>query len=196
MNGISPHKAKLLEAHRIRWEFGFNDPTMIGWVTVLGYTGAALLAWNAASAARRAGDRFDNGFWLTACVIMALLAVNKQLDLHILVTDLGRFWAVQNGLYQQRRTIQTAFVAAALLMVVAGGLALWRATRGRDASLRLALAGLAVCCGYSLIRAASFHHTDVLMRTTVFGVRWNWAIEVAGVALTAWAAWRYRAPNP
>lgn len=193
MNGISPHKAKLLEAHRIRWEFGFHDPTVIGWLTVLGYAAAAVLAWRAASAARRSGAGFDKIFWLAGCAVMVFLAINKQLDLHILVTDLGRYLAVQNDLYPQRRALQQAFMAAAVLGAGGAGVALWLATRHRDAALRLALAGLAVCCGYVLVRAASFHHTDLLMRTTVFGVRWNWMIELAGIALAGYAAWRYPA---
>lgn len=195
MIAVSPHKAKLLEAHQIRWELGFHDPTVIGWLTVLGYAASALLAWTAASAARRAGAGFENAFWLTACTTMAILAVNKQLDLHILVTDLGRYLAVQYDLYQHRRTIQMAFMASAILGAGVAGLALWRATRGRDGSLRLALAGLAVCGGYSLVRAASFHHTDVLMRTTLSGERWSWTFEIAGAVLTALAGWRYRARN-
>lgn len=192
MNGIGPDKARLLEAHRIRWEFGFNDPTLIGWLTVAGYILAAVLAWRSASAARQAGTKFDRIFWLAICSAMALLAVNKQLDLHVLVTDIGRYWAVQNDLYQQRRAFQKAFIAAIVMGAGGAGLALWLATRGKGESLRLAVAGLAICCDYILMRAASFHHADVLMQSELLGLRWNGFVELAGVATIALAAWRYR----
>ena len=189
MNGIDARKAELLEAHRIRWELGFNDPSWLGWLTVTGYIVAAVLAWRAA---RRGGIRFERRFWLAVCAGMAFLAVNKQLDLHILVTDLGRYWAVQNDLYPHRRAIQKAFMAAMVVAGTGGVLGFWLATRRSDPSLRLALAGLVLCGGYVLIRAASFHHLDVAMRTTVFGVRWAGTIELAGIALMALAAWRCR----
>lgn len=192
MTGLFARKAELLEAHRIRWELGFNDPTLLGWLTVAGYLAAALCAWQAAAAARRAGVGFDRRFWLACCAAMAVLAVNKQLDFHTLITDLARYLAVQHDLYQQRRAYQKAFIAAVALGAGVAGAALWLAMRRRDGSLRLALAGLALCGLYVLVRAASFHHADALLRTTVLGVRWDRGVELAGLAVVAIAAWRYR----
>ena len=190
MNGLSPLKAKLLEAHPISWEFGFNDATFIGWATVAAYVIAGAFAWRAAG---RANDRFDRTIWLAISLAMLSLAINKQLDLHVLITDIGRFWAIQNDLYQQRRGFQKLFMLAVAAGVAGLTLAGVWFTRGRDPALRLALAGVPVSAGYMLVRAASFHHTDVLMRTTLFGLRWNWTIEVAGIGLTALGAARYRA---
>lgn len=193
MTGVSPaRKAQLLEAHRIRWELGFNDPTFIGWLTVAAYLLAAALAWRAAAAAGRSGSGIERKIWLAITAAMWLLAINKQLDLHVLVTDIGRYWAVQLDLYQQRRAFQKLFMAGVLIGVASVGGAGWFLTRGRDPALRLAFAGLAVCAGYILVRAASFHHTDGLMRTQVLGLRWNWMIELSGIGLTTLAAWRYR----
>ena len=196
MNGISPHKAILLEAHRIRWRPGFNDPTLIGWIAVAGYLACAVLAWRAAEIARWGGSEFERRFWLALCAVMTMLAINKQLDLHVLITDIGRYWAVQHDLYQQRRAFQKLFMAAVAAGIALAGVLAWFTTRNRDPALRLALAGIGVCCGYILIRAASFHHTDVFMRSEVFGLRWNGMIELAGIALTMLGAWRYRPRDP
>ena len=191
MKGISPYKAKLLAEHRIRWQLGLNDPSVIGWLTVASYAVAAILAWRAAQCARAAGRQFDRRFWLVVCAAMVLLGINKQLDFHILLTDIGRAWAVDHGWYQQRRGFQKAFMlavaAGAALVLAWGGVA----TRRKDPAIRWALGGIVLTTGYILVRAASFHHTDVLMRTAIFGHRWNWAIEVAGIALAGYAAWRY-----
>lgn len=182
----------MLEAHRIRWEVGFNDPSIMGWLMVAAYAAAGFLAWRAGTAAARRGQAFERGFWHLLAGAMALLALNKQLDLQVLLTDVGRYWAVRHDLYQQRRALQGAFMLAG---VVGLGIALagsWLATRGRDPVLRVALGGLTVCGGYILIRAASFHHTDALLRTTIAGTRWNGIVELVGAVLVGAAAWRYR----
>lgn len=192
MSPAEAHKAALLAAHRIRWRLGFNDPTIAGWLAVAGYALTAVLAWRAGARARRAGLAFDRRFWWLACAALVLLGANKQLDLQVLVTDIGRWWAVESGWYRERRTFQKAFMlagAAAAALALAGG---FLATRGRAGAIRLALLGLAIAGGYILIRAASFHHTDVLMRTDTLGGRWSWFMELAGIAITAIAAWRYR----
>lgn len=192
MNGISPYKERLLEAHRIRWEPGLNDPTMLGWATVTGYLAVALLAWRAGTAAASAGRPVERWFWRLTAALMLFLAVNKQLDFHVLVTDIGRYWAVQNGWYQYRRSFQTAFIAGAVLAALAAAMAGTRLARGREPALRLAVGGLALAGLYILIRAASFHHADVLLRTEVLEMRWSSALELAGIAMVGLAAWRYR----
>jgi hypothetical protein len=191
-DGVNAHKAALLAAHRIRWEPGFNDPTFIGWFTVAAYILAALLSWRAATRARAAGHNFNRRFWIGSSVLLFFLAINKQLDLQVLLTDAGRYWAVEHGLYQQRRMFQEAFIVCAVLTslaVLAGG---FRMARARDAMVRMALLGLVVIAGYILIRAASFHHVDTLLRSEIFGMRWDWTVELAGLAIVAAAAWRYQ----
>lgn len=192
-HGIDARKAELLEAHRIRWEFGINDPTFLGWFTVGTYLLAAWLAWRAANRAATDRQVSEGRFWTGTSILFVLLAINKQLDLQVLLTDVGRYWAVQHDLYQQRRVFQQAFMAVVALagsIALAGGFYI---SRGRDAMVRWALLGIVVVGSYILIRAASFHHTDRLFRTEVFGVRWNWIVELAGLAIAAVAAWRYRA---
>jgi hypothetical protein len=44
-----------------------------------------------------------------------------------------------------------------------------------------------------VIRASSFHHFDLLIRSSWFGVRANWAIEMGSLLLViSGAAWRAR----
>ena len=50
---------------------------------------------------------------------------------------------------------------------------------------------------FVLIRAASFHHVDALIKSTLAGVRWNAIMELGGIGLTALGAviamrWRAR----
>ncbi len=191
MNGISPAKAKWLADNRDRWHLGFNDPSFGGWAATGGYL---MAGWLALLAARRAPARsFERRAWGLAGAALLFLGANKQLDLHILLIDVGRNWAVDHGFYQQRRLFQLVFMVSAsagAAVAIAGAAVL---VRGRDAMLRLGLLGLAVTLGYAILRAAAFNHSDSLLRTEVAGVRWDWIVELAGIAVTGFAAWRYRA---
>src|SRR5918993_112231 len=86
-----------------RWRPGIGDPSWEGWLMVAAYTITAGLAWLAhrsyRSAAHRVGrthaqqgatDRLLAWFWLLACVTLTALAINKQLDLQSLLTQVLR----------------------------------------------------------------------------------------------------------
>jgi hypothetical protein len=45
---------------------------------------------------------------------------------------------------------------------------------------------------FVVTRAASFHHVDILISTTVLGVRMNWLLELPGPLLVAVVALRRR----
>ena len=192
MNGISPHKAARLAANRVRWHMGMNDPNLHSWVAVGGYALGALLAFRAARMAGRSGERFECRFWQILCAILLALGINKQLDLHVLIIDLGRNLALESGLFAERRQIQRLFMLA---IAVTAGLALVAATlvtRRRHRTLGWALAGVAVTGAYGFLRAASFTHVDRLIAAVAPGMESPWPIEIAGIAMTALAAWRYR----
>jgi hypothetical protein len=94
----------------INWSPGIGDPTWIGWITTVAYfIGAALCI----PAFRRAWANWRSSApgWLMLAIALVLLGFNKQLDLQILLTEIGRSLAQHYGWYQQRRTIQTAFIA-------------------------------------------------------------------------------------
>ena len=55
----------------------------------------------------------------------------------------------------------------------------------------LAVVGATLVMGYVLIRAASFHHVDRFIGSRIFGFRWNWILEMGGIALVLFAGqWR------
>ena len=190
MNGVGPNKAKLLAENRIRWEPGPNDPSFGGWAVTVGYLGAGWLAFGAARAAARRS--FERRFWGFTSAALVALALNKQLDLHILLIDWGRALAVDSGWYQQRRLLQQIFMAAMLVTGVAVAALAYRVARRRDPMIRLALGGLVLTTAYALARASVFNHTGSILRGEIAGMRWDWLFEPAGVAIVAFAARRYR----
>jgi hypothetical protein len=168
---------------KIRWRPEIGDPSIMGWVTVLAYAVAAVLAWRAGSAGRER-------IWLGTAVLMALLCVNKQFDLQSLLTDIGREIARHGGWYDDRRRVQKGFVLAVL--AGAGLLGGWFVWRFRDflARRKLLAAGLFLLLTFIVVRAISFHHVDVFLKRGVAGVRMNWLLELGGISLVIVAAWR------
>jgi hypothetical protein len=179
-----------------QWSPGLGDNHPIGWLTVAVYLAAALTSARAAVAKPASGPTAgrERVFWATAAVVMLFLAVNKQLDLQSLVTTIGRCHAQLVGWYDIRRSVQRAFILA----VGAGGvLALGLFTlllRGILGRVWPALLGLGFVCVFVVMRAASFHHFDVLIGQTALGLRVNWLLELPGPVLVVLVALRrYRA---
>jgi hypothetical protein len=52
---------------------------------------------------------------------------------------------------------------------------------------RLAFVGLFFLLSFIVVRAASFHHFDQLIKSKVFNAKMNWVLEVGGISLVALA---------
>ena len=190
MSKMGSPEAVWLGAHRDHWHLGFNDPNLHGWIAVVGYALGAALALRASRVAKHADNRFDRRFWQIVCAILLALGINKQLDLHVLLIDLGRDLALDSNLFAQRRQIQLYFMLAIVVLPGSALIAAVLHTRNRGHAIRWALAGVAITGVYGLVRAASFNHVDRLI-----GIESPWPIEFLGIAITALAAWRYRPGN-
>jgi hypothetical protein len=180
-----------------RWQPSIGDPTLMGWVTVVAYATAAVLAFRSARVEARGAARERNTaheqktlarFWGGLALLLLLLGVNKQLDLQTLFTQVARDAALAQGWYDDRRRFQVLFIAAVGLLGLLGTLGLAFALRKIAARIWLALLGIGFLVSFVLIRAASFHHVDLLLRAGP--VRLNWVFELTGIGLIALAAVR------
>jgi hypothetical protein len=178
-----------------RWRPGIGDPTVLGWVTVAAYLLAAaacgLAAWREpmTDGTRRVRAR-PSRFWLALAGLLIALGINKQLDLQSLVTQIGRDVIQAWGLYSERRELQLAFIAAvASTCAAALGAFLWAARRTLKRRWP-AIAGILFIMGFVLIRAASFHNVDIFLAARLGGMKWNWILELGGIAVVAASAVR------
>ena len=183
----------------LTWRPTIGDPSFMGWFTVAAYALGAVLAalagWgNTGGNSRHHAPR--KWLWLTVAVVMAGLCVNKQLDLQSLLTDIGRVISRHQGWYEQRRHFQKWFVLGVLGAAVV--FACWFIWRFREfwMSHKLLTGGSLFLLTFLVVRAISFHHFDVVIRTTVFGVRMNWFLELTGIFLISLAALRERTARP
>lgn len=178
----------------IRWRPGIGDPSVAGWLTALAYLAVGVLAlghargvWRRelAPSGARTGVRRVVIFWAVAGGLLVLLALNKQLDLQSLLTDVGRVWSKRQGWFDRRQSVQRVFIVAVVLVAAAAlavGVGVFWGQRRR---LGLGLLGMVWLGGFVVVRAASFHHVDQLLGTRVEGLKVNWLAELGGIAAVA-----------
>jgi len=211
-----------------RWHPGIGDPSVVGWLTVVAYVVAALLALRAARLHRAGSHRDDPPrdrahaaepgqahnlqalveqarhssrpvtfthqewllvrFWALVFVVMLALGLNKQLDLQTFFTEVLRDLSHAQGWWEARRPFQVAFIG--LIALCGGGVTIVLALVMRQVLHRVvgALFGLGALVTFVIVRAASFHHVDVLLGRG--RVRLNWVLELGGIALIVISALR------
>lgn len=165
------------------WSPGIGDPTIYGWVTVVAYFAAAALCIRAGAVDMAVRGRLT--VWHCLGFSLIALGINKQLDLQVLVTDVGRTLAAEEGWYDHRRIVQAIFVA---LVAVAGSitaLLLLLAVRREGGLVQVALPGSVLLLAFIVIRAASFHSVDRLLGLRVGQLKLNHVLELGGIALIA-----------
>jgi hypothetical protein len=176
-----------------RWHPGIGDPNLTGWVTVLAY-GVAFALCALCAAREPAGAPAAEParrVWIAVALLMALLGVNKQLDLQTWFTEVGRDMAMAQGWYAARQKVQVLFIG---VLGVAGVIAMaWlqHVLRRLGSEVRGVVAGLVVLMVFVVTRAASFHHVDRLLSLELAPhVRFNAVLELSGIGLVIGAALR------
>jgi hypothetical protein len=161
-----------------------GDPTVLGWCVTILYFLCAFLCYHAAHnlphTPHFARERLG---WSALQAATLLLGVNKQLDLQLHITRVGKRVVYELGLYEFRWLFRLGiFLAALLTMVVVTA---WAAALLRQASvqLRWAYFGLLLVFLYIGIRVALFEHVSS---------RWSGPLslflEPAGLVLVGVAA--------
>jgi len=165
--------------HEFNWRPGIGDPTIGGWVTVILYFLAVISCWITA----RNSSLADRKIWYAITVLFLGLGINKQLDLQSALTEMGRIVAIEEVWYSRRETVQVYFIIVVALVCSWVIIAMVVAARSAPFSTWLALVGTTMVIGFVLIRAASFHHIDRFIGSTVLGFRWNWILEMGGISV-------------
>lgn len=176
------------------WHLGIGDPTLAGWITVLGYLATACLAFRTAflfqkNLPEKKLSRFAL-FWFCLGLLLLALGINKQLDLQTWFTQTGKQMAQDQGWYQNRRVVQVAFIGMIAVAAVGGFFLIARLLKGAWRRHALALAGTAFLLAFVVVRASSFHHVDQILGWKIGGLKMNWILELGGIGLVALAAIR------
>ncbi len=186
-----------------RWTPGIGDPSLMGWVTVAVYFLVGICCLLVRRIEPVKIDTIDNTtndanarvyrkFWSILALSLFLLGVNKQLDLQSLFTQTGRDFALASGWYEHRKTVQKIFIGVFGLLAM--GTSGWLIYRFKDAchTIKIAVAGFSLLFAFVVIRAASFHNVDFLLRYQFAGVQFNWFMEIGTLIIVGFAAFNYR----
>ena len=178
-----------------RWSPVAHDAHLLGWSVTAAYGAAALAAaWRVGAGSRAGGG--SRAVWIGVALLMVVLAFNKQLDLHVLMTVAGRCLAQEQGWMAQRRAVQAALVVAAALGALAAGWGVLRALRGRWRAHAGLLAGLGLVAAFMLLRAAELNHLAASLGTDAIAGPALRGLELAGPCVILVAALRRPAPAP
>lgn len=165
-----------------QWVTRFGDPTPIGWITFAAYAFAALLSWRLWADPPR-GTSVTT--WKTVFVLMVLLCLNKQLDLHTAIGGFLKCHAVAYDWIAAWRSVQLILAITVLLvMAVASGMALYalRQTLWDHWAL---LAGLSLLAMFVAVRGMNFTKADQLLGAHLWVFQINSVLELGGIALVA-----------
>jgi hypothetical protein len=173
----------------ITWRPRIGDANALGWGITASYFISSLICALVARRLHEAGSgagRRQSRFWLILAATMFALGWNKQLDLQILLTQIGREISRSGGWYSQRRPLQAAFAiscaALGVICAVAGLRSIW----GQKRPAYVAYLGVIFLLTFITIRAASFHHIDTLLyHHPTLGSWLNTGLECSGVMLVA-----------
>lgn len=177
------------------WRLGIGDPTPVGWFTVFAYLAVAIACGGTAMAERRAalrGEPARSTPWWVLCGLLLFLGINKQLDLQTWLGSTARNLSRAQGWYAERRFVQALFIAGLAVAGLVFLTALAWSIRGLWRRCGVALVGSVFLIVFVLARASSFHHVDVLLGSSVLGVRWNWILELGGIATVGLGTWLAR----
>jgi hypothetical protein len=121
--------------------------------------------------------------WRAISVAFFVLGINKQLDLQTALTELGRILANAGEWYERRQIVQVYFIIGVAVVCLMAALILLFWARRSPFQTWLAIGGSIFVLGFVLIRAASFHHIDRFIGNRILGLKWNWVLEMGGIAM-------------
>lgn len=163
------------------WQAGIGDPSLFGWLTVLVYLAAVWCCLVKAKQSKQFGGNYL--FWLYLAAFLLLLGINKQLDLQSWFTEFMRDSAKAHGWYAYRRLVQVVFIAILGLGMLIALLSVRLLLANSWRRYKLTWLGIILLCAFILIRAASFHHFDILINHDIAGLPVNVLLEIGALLL-------------
>lgn len=179
------------------WQAGMNDPGLTGMVTVGCYFLTSVLClrrlWKLTAQRRLSAARHPLLIWSGLAILLCGLGISKQLDLHNLLTSLGRSLASTQGWYDQRHLVQVIFIAMVALVFLSCVMLIVTHYPRTSRRHRLALLGAIFLGSFLITRTVSLHHLDAMFHWRLGGLTVNWMLELVGISLIAIAAgWNVR----
>ena len=165
-----------------------SAPLIVGDLVISGMAGGDGPLRGYLSAYKATTGQLAWRFWTILAFALAVLGLNKQLDLQSFLTAFARGLANSEGWYDRRREFQKLFVVTISLFALFGAATTLVLLRKSSWQIRAAAAGFVLLGAFICVRAASFHHVDRILNSGILGARFNWIIELGGISLVAVSA--------
>lgn len=172
-----------------RWTPGIGDPTITGWVTVAVYFVVAVICLKAAFSTNT--EKLTKNFWLFLTLFLMALGINKQLDLQILLTQLGKDIAIEQGWYKYRRIVQAGFIILIGVIGLTTLTLLKKTYQNTNSSFKVALTGCSILFLFIFTRASSFHHTDIFKSLNLADIKIYSVLELGGLLVIGLGGYQY-----
>ncbi len=174
------------------WTTNRGDPTVIGWAITVCYAVAAYLCLYCTghldSSRALPISRIYAWFWWGMAVALMLLTINKQLDLQMLLADIGRAFTKHQGWYGQRKPVQIRVLALGVTVGFAClqeiGYRLKRAPR----STMFALWGVVLLGVNVFVHLVSLHWIERVLSLSVAGLTVGVGFEIFTILWIALSA--------
>jgi len=177
------------------WADKWGDRTVVGWGITVGY---ALVGWlclycTGMFDSRRAVSisQVFAWFWRLMAVVLFLLAINKQLDVQLLLADIGRALTKYQGWYGQRKPAQIRVLALGACLCLGCLLEIGHRLRRAPRSTLIALLGVLILGVNVVIHLVSLHSIEHVLAFSVAGVSVGDGIEVLAILWIAASAFLY-----
>jgi len=150
--------------HDQRWTPGIGDPSVMGWVTVACY------------------------FLIAFCCLLVrkIEPLDHSTDNNQLINYRKFWWVLAACLTFLGINKQLD------LQSIAGCAWLTYKLRNACGTIKLALLGFSLLLAFVVIRAASFHNFDYLLRYQIAGLKFNWLMEIGTLIIIAISALSFR----
>ncbi|MBN2530530.1 MAG: hypothetical protein JXR76_29355 [Deltaproteobacteria bacterium] len=178
----------------IKWEAKVGDPYLLAWLVVAAYLFAAFGCIACAIRAEQIFGRhklnFHRTVWGGLGAVMLFLAINKQLDLQTLFTQIMKVLAKNWDIYELGRRSRKYFVFG--LGLFSAGVMAWIMWNVRRQWRRyvILLLGVIFIVRFIIVRAGTFYGVRLpeLSRFTG-GIRVNGMLELTGALVVAASAY-------
>ncbi len=164
------------------WLKKWGDPTLMGWGITVCYAlvGCLCLYCTGYLDSRRTPpiSHLYAWFWWIMAVSLMLLAINKQLDLQMLLADIGRAFTKHQGWYAQRRPVQIRILVLGVSVGFACLQEIGYRLKGAPRSTGFALWGVVLLGINVLIHLVSLHWMERVLSLSVLGLTVGTGFEI------------------
>ena len=143
------------------WIARIGDPYVSSWINTTLYACslvAAIYKWR--NLKHNQASHREQNFWLFLIFVLFALGANKNLNFHILLIELGRHIAKNEGWLEKRNFVQAWFAYALSGIIFCSALYILVLNRKLWRNNALSLIGLSILCVYAVIRTTSICHVE------------------------------------